>query len=161
MRKLIRSNRKGVTLVEFAAALVLGLPLVIVMLYAVLEVNLLFTIRTNLDAATRHAAQLLINEYAKTGIAAPDTSNGNLPSSIAFEVKAADGTYFISKTANQFTWTWDLDETPKTVTVTTSFPTGASANSASGLMQFPAPDPLNLANKFSILTTATFPIPPG
>lgn len=161
IRILRRRKQKGVTLVEFAAALVLGLPLVVVMLYAVLEANLLFTIRTNLDAATRQAAQLLINKYAQTGIAAPDTSNGNLPSDIAFEVKAADGSFFISKTANQFTWTWDMTESPPTVTVTTSFPTGGSSNSSSGLMAFPAPDPLKLANKFSIITTATFSFPPG
>lgn len=160
MRNLRRDNR-GLTLVEFAAALVFGLPLVIAMLYAVLEANLLFTIRTNLDAATRHAAQLLINKYVQTGIAPPDTSNGNLPSDIAFEVKANDGSFFISKTANQFTWTWDLSERPPTVTVTTSFPTGGNANGSSGLMAFPSPDPLNLSNKFSILTTATFSFPPG
>lgn len=154
-------GEKGITLVEFAAAMVLGLPLAVTMLYAVLEANLLFTIRTNLDAATRHAAQLLINKYAQTGIAAPDTSKGNLPADIAFEVKASDGSFFISKTANQFTWTWDLTDSPPTVTVTTSFPTAGSSNSSSGLMPFPSPDPLNLANKFSIFTTATFSFPPG
>ena len=141
--------------------MVFGLPLIVLMLYATLEVNLLFTIRTNLDAATRHAAQLLINQYAQTGIAAPDTSNGNLPSTIAFEVRNGDGSLFISKTANQFTWTWDLADSPPTVTVTTSFPTGGSANAANGLMPFPSPDPLNMGSKFTILTSATFPVPPG
>jgi hypothetical protein len=62
----IRATR-AITMVEFAAACMFGLPLIMIVLYATLEANLLFTIRTNLDIANRRAAQLLLNQYASTG----------------------------------------------------------------------------------------------
>jgi Tfp pilus assembly protein PilW len=158
MRRARRRNKTGISLVEFSAALVFGLPLIVAMLYAGLEANLLFTIRTNLDVATRRAAQLLITQYEMTGTAAADTSNGNLPSALAFDVLTADGHYFINRSANQFTWTWDLSSSPATLTVTASYPTTRSG--AHGLLPFPSPDPLGIGSNFTILTSATFPIPP-
>jgi len=145
-------------MVEFVAALVLGLPLVVAMIYATLQINLLFTIRTNLDTATRRAAQLLINRYKLANIAPVDGSNTNLPTDIAFDVKTGNSgaLYFINKTANQFTWTWDLAVRPATITVTTTFPT----NGANSLVRFPSPDPLKMGNGFIISTTSTFPVPP-
>jgi Tfp pilus assembly protein PilW len=151
-------RNSGLSLVEFAAALALGFPLVMAMLYVVLEANMLFTIRTNCDNAVRRASQLLINDYITNGTATTAVSNGNLPATMGFDVKTADGHYFINKSANQFTWTWDFTTAPNTVTVTVKYPT--SGSSANGLLPFPHPDPLNMKNKFTILTSGTFPVPP-
>jgi Tfp pilus assembly protein PilW len=151
---------KGLSLVEFAAALALGFPMIVTMLYAVIEANMLFTIRTNCDNAVRQAAQLLINDYEKTGTAATDTTNGNLPSSLQFDIKTADGHYFVYHAANQFTWTWDFTDRPNTLTVTVNYPTSGFGNF---LLAFPHPDPLNLKKNipnFSITTTGTFSVPP-
>ncbi len=158
MRRYINRRKAGVSLVELSAALVLGFPLVFSMIYAALEANLYFTIRTNLDVATRRAAQLLIDHYVTTGTKDADTTNGNLPSGLAFDVYNGQGKYFINKSANQFTWTWDTSSKPTTVTVTTSYPT--SGSSTYSLMTFPSPDPLNLKSKFTIYTSATFAVPP-
>jgi hypothetical protein len=156
MRRRKTLRNKGITIAELAVALVVGLPPIFLIIYACLEANLLFTIRTNLDAATRRAAQLLITNYEMNGTAAADTTNGNLPAGLAFDVLANNGQYYIRSNANQFTWTWDLVDRPMTITVTTSYPTGG----AHGLVKFPFPDPLNLGSKFTIVTSATFPIPP-
>lgn len=159
MRARNYRSRTGITLVELTAAVVFGLPPIVLMVYAGLEANLLLTIRTSLDAATRRAAQALITDYVTTGVIAPDTSNGNLPTALAFDVRTGNGQYFINRAANQFTWTWDLSVRPATVTVTAKYPT--NGNSTYGLVPFPSPDPMKLANKFSISTSATFPVPPG
>jgi hypothetical protein len=151
-------SRNGLNLVELAAAMAFGFPLVMLTLYAVLEANTLFTIRTNCDNAVRRAAQLLINDYEKTGVPATAVSNGNLPPALAFDVQTGDGHYFINHVANQFTWTWDFADKPNTITVTVTYPT--SGSSANGLLPFPQPDPLNVKNKFSIVTIGTFAVPP-
>jgi hypothetical protein len=153
-----RQSKSGITLVELAAAVIMGLPVIMIMLYATLEANLLFTIRTNLDVAVRRAAQLLITQYATSGTAAANTSNGNLPAALGFDVQTADGHYFINSAAKQFTWTWDLTNRPNTITVTVTYPT--SGNGKLGLLPFPSPDPLHIGNKFTILTSGTFPVPP-
>lgn len=158
MSKNNRRSREGISIVELVAAMVFGLPLIMIMIYVVLEANMLFTIRTNCDNAVRRASQLLINEYVKTGVATPEVSNGNLPGTMGFDVMTADGHYFINKSANQFTWTWDLANKPATVTVTVTYPT--AGNNANNLLPFPHPDPLNIKNKFTIITSGTFPVPP-
>jgi hypothetical protein len=155
-KRKIKRN-KGLTIVEFVAAMVLGIPMIVGVIYCAMEANLLFTIRTNLDVATRRAAQELIDEYVQTGTAPADTSNGNLPTALAFDVQTGNGSkYFINRNANQFTWTFDLVNRPNTVTVTTSYPT----NGTNGLVRFPSPDPFKLGNGFTIRTSATFPVPP-
>src|SRR5262249_7238783 len=124
-RQTLRSARRshsGTTIVEFGGALVVGLPLIMTMIYGVVECSMLFAIRTNLDNATRLAAQLLINDYEKNGTAS-NASNTNLPGTYAFDVNAGlPGYYFIHKNANQFSYTWSLNTNPKTVTVRVTYP---------------------------------------
>ena len=157
MRQRSHREKSGISLLELVAAFVVGLPPIMIMLYATLEANLLFTIRTNLDVAVRRAAQLLINDYAANQAIQPGQSNANLPAGLAFDVPTADGHYFIRSTAKQFTWTWDLVDRPNTITVTVTYPTTNS--NANGLLPFPSPDPLHIANKFTILSSGTFPVP--
>lgn len=148
-----RAN-SGSNLVEFAAALVIGLPLVMSMLYVITEVGTLFAIRTNLDSAARLAAELMITDYEKNGNMT-NISNGNLPAAYAFDVSAGGSYYYVSKSANQFTCTWNTSTYPKTVTVVVSYPHGGGG----GLLPFPYPDPFHLAGKFTIQTSACFSAP--
>ncbi|HEY9792825.1 MAG TPA: TadE family protein [Candidatus Obscuribacterales bacterium] len=160
MRRGSTRNQSGISLVELTAAMVFGLPPIMLMLYATLEANLLFTIRTNLDVATRRAAQLLIDDYLNNGYKS-DGSGSNLPPALQFNVPTADGKhYFINNNAtsggaNQFTWTFDLTNKPNTVTVTVTYPT----NKNNGLLPFPSPDPLGVGSSFTILTSGTFAVP--
>lgn len=156
-----RNNREkgGLTLVEFAAACVFGLPLIMTIIYVCLEANFLFSIRTNLDIAVRRAAQALIDDYATNHTAQNDGGTGRLPATLAFDIKTVDNHYFVNRLANQFTWTWDFSAKPYTVTVTASYPAGG--DTAHGILKFPSPDPLKLGQDFKILTQGTFPVPPN
>ena len=167
MRRRLRSSG-AITLVELAAAVTLGLPLVMTMLYAGLEADYLFTIRTNLDAATRRAAQAVLEQYYKTG-SFTNVTQGNLPAGCGFDIKTASGGYFINQNANQFTVTWSLaapplSPPPSTVTVTAIYPN--EGDPTRGIMPFPWPDPLGLSKTFGtqfggITATATFPVDDG
>lgn len=158
MKKRALHRSRGVSLVEFAAAIVFGFPLVMAMLYAVLEANYYFTIQTNLDAAARRAAQALINQFAKPGGSTANISNGNLPALAQFDIPAGDGVhYIVNHNANQFTVVWDFTTQPPTVTVAVKYPAGGDA--ANGLLPFPWPDPLKLGPSFNISTMVTFAVP--
>ncbi|HEY9791253.1 MAG TPA: TadE family protein [Candidatus Obscuribacterales bacterium] len=169
-------NSSGVSLVEWAASVVFGLPLVMAMLYAVLEFDYFFTIRTNLEAAARRASQALLNDWNINNNMTTISSLGALPATMkdasgntvpeAFDIKTADGHYFVNATAPQYIVTWSPGQpiagtspqqyAPRTVTVTVVYPTGGSA--AYNILPFPWPDPLNLKNQMinQINTTATF-----
>lgn len=141
-------GRRGVTLVEFIGALVIGLPVVVSMLYAALEANYLFSIRSNLDIASRYAARNLAVSYAKTGSTA-DT--------VTPTIKIG---HFVDPAAGQWSApSFDLTTHPYTVTITCSYPTKGYA--PAGMMPFPWPDPLGLGSSFSVRATATFPIAGG
>ena len=161
-----RRHQKGISLVEFSAACVVGVPAIMVVLYVILEINYLFTIRTNLDVACRRAAQLLVTAYYNNNNVIPyaDAANTTLPNTLAFDIKTADGHYIVNRNANQFTWTWSIanppdSPRPSTVTVTVNYPNGGDAPNS--IMPFPFPDPLNLGSVIGfngIHATATFPI---
>jgi Flp pilus assembly protein TadG len=156
-KKFSRRSQAGTNIVEFGGALVVGLPLIMAMIYGIVECSMLFAIRTNLDNATRMAAQLLINDYENNG----NASNGsatNLPGTYAFDIGAGlPGYYFVHKSANQFTWTWSLNSSPKTVTVRVAYP--STQYGVKGLLPFPHPDPFHLGSNFQIATTGTFSAP--
>jgi hypothetical protein len=67
MKYKSRAARKslGITLVEFGAALVIGLPLVITIIYAVLEASYLFSIRQHINQAAGLASRALAIEYGR------------------------------------------------------------------------------------------------
>lgn len=157
MRTSARRSDSGTNIVELGAALVVGLPLVMAMLYGVIEVSSLFAIRTNLDNATRLAAQLLINDYENSGTTS-NVTDGNLPAAYAFDLPSGvPGYYFVRKSANQFTYTWSLNTKPKTVTVRVSYPT--TEYGINGLLPFPHPDPFHLGSNFKIATDGCFSAP--
>ncbi|HEY9788993.1 MAG TPA: TadE family protein [Candidatus Obscuribacterales bacterium] len=156
-RKFCCRSQLGTNIVEFGGALMIGLPLIMAMLYGIVECSMLFAIRTNLDNATRLAAQLLINDYESSGSVSNGTAT-NLPGTYAFDIAAGiPGYYFVHKSAKQFTWTWSVNSSPKTVTVRVAYPT--TQFGVNGLLPFPHPDPFHLGSNFQIATTGTFSAP--
>jgi hypothetical protein len=140
----------GITLIEFSAAMAVGLPLILTALYVVLEANFLFTIRVNIDAAVRRWAQVAINTY--------ETNGANQTAAEAAATAAVNIPHFVSPHVNQFVADWDTTNRPYSVTVTCTYPAGGSP--ANDLPPFPFPDPLKLGHQFSIQATGTFPLNP-
>jgi Flp pilus assembly protein TadG len=143
-----RRTRSGVSLVEFAAALVLGVPLLISILYVTLEASYLFTIRTNIDIAARNAARSLAIEYGKDPtIAASPT--GPKVQAVLTKIRIPN---FVANNGQFSTPTFDTAVSPSTVTIACTYPSGG----AYGLPKFPNPDPLNLGATFKVVSSATF-----
>jgi hypothetical protein len=151
MRRKGAHNSHGVTLVEFAAALVVGLPLVMIMLYAILEANFWFTIQSNLDAAARRGAWLEAQDFAKNGPAQNDVIDG--AGSQAFDIP-----HFVNRNLNQFSIVWETSTAPHSVTVYCTYPQGG--NSTYNLPRFPYPDVFNLGSSFKLQSMATYPLQP-
>jgi len=149
MKYTKRTNRKsGASLVEFAAALTLGLPLVIGILYVVLEASVYFAIRTNIDIAARNAARALAIEYGKdpTIAAAP---GGPKVQAVLTKIRIPG---FVVNNLQFNTPTFDVAIPPASVTVVCQYPSGG----AYGLPRFPNPDPLKLGSNFKVISSATF-----
>jgi hypothetical protein len=142
-----RQRRSGVSIVEFAAALTLGLPLLIAILYVTLEASYLFSIRTNIDIAARNAARALAIEYGKDPTIASSPS-GPKVKAVLDNIRIKN---FVHDTA-QFQTPTFAPGTPATVTVVCEYPPGG----AYGLPPFPNPDPLKLGNSFKVISSATF-----
>lgn len=145
-RLVQRASEKGVSLVEFAVAVSLFLPLLISIIYVVLEASYMYTVKANLDVASRKAARELAIMYgtSKTNAQQPAASNPvftntRIPNFVANNGQFDDPT-FVTAPA------------PGTVTVTIHYPT----NGAYGLPPFPNPDPLHIGSSFDLTSTSTF-----
>jgi Flp pilus assembly protein TadG len=143
-----RRKRSGVSLVEFAAALALGLPLLITIMYVILEASYLFTIRTNIDIAARNAARALAIEYGKDPTIAT-TPTGPKVQAVLTKIRIPN---FVANNAQFTTPTFDTAVSPSTVTIACQYPPGGLY----GLPKFPNPDPLNLGGTFTVVSSATF-----
>jgi hypothetical protein len=155
-----RSSKSGISLVEFAAAVVFGLPLVMTMLYAVIEANLFFTIRTNLDLAVRQGAQKIINKWNMTRTAPSPLSvtGGELPAGCSVDIKSGDGHYFVRTGAKQFDYKWDTSNGINTIHIFVHYPTPAAA-AGLNIVPFPYPDPFKVGSSFNIWSCGTFRAP--
>lgn len=148
MRKGRRS--RGAALTELGAALAVGLPLVIAILFIGLECSQYFVIKSNLDVACRQAARQLAIAYGKD----PSIAQNNSQDSNTTIANIYDGNKipnFIND-RHQFADPQFVGGTPGTVTVTVSYPIDGSYS----LAIFPNPDPLNLASSVRPISIATF-----
>ncbi len=141
-----KKRQRGASLVEFAVALSLFLPLLISIIYVVLEASFMYTIKANLDVASRKAARELAIMYGtnKTNAQQPKASNPvytntRIPNFVVNNNQFDDPTFATAVP-------------PGTVTVTVHYPTGG----AFGLPPFPNPDPLNIGSSFDLTSTSTF-----
>lgn len=137
-------NVRGSFIIEFAAVLMLGLPIFLILLYAAVEACRLFAIRSTLDVAARSAARVLAINYGQTHACVDTyTSTVSVPQ-------------YIAPSANQWTVAWDASDPPAFVTVTCHYPPGGDI--AAGLPPFPEPDIFGLGSAFTISSTFTMPL---
>jgi Flp pilus assembly protein TadG len=125
-------NQRGAYQAEFAAVIVVGLPLLALLVYVGLECAQFYTIKSAMEVGARTAARQLVVNYNNTG---SKNTVVNLTSQS-----------FINN-SNQFTVNWDPSNNPTYVTVTCSYPSGGG----NGLPEFPA-GPL----RFLLKQNATF-----
>lgn len=148
MKTRKRANQSGVSLVEFAAALALGLPLLIAILYVVLEASVYFAIRTNIDIAARNAARALAIEYGKDPTIA-SAPGGPKVQAVLNKIRIPG---FVVNNLQFNTPTFDTAVSPSSVTIVCQYPSGGLY----GLPKFPNPDPLKLGSSFKVISSATF-----
>jgi Flp pilus assembly protein TadG len=150
----MKRRAKGAALSEFAAVLVIAGPLLIILLYAAVEICTAFAIKSALDMCARNAARALIVAYNNHD---PRVLSGATPSNSAsrtfcdtnFQMRQ-----YVKSGCNQWTVAWDTNNPPNYVQVTCSYPNGGVAGS---LPRFPNPDVFNLGSTFVLQSTFTMP----
>lgn len=117
-------NQNGATVAEFAAAMVIGGPLLILLVFVGLECCKFYTIKSAMEVAARKAARTLVIAY--------NTSSNQTENKSVRVPQDVPSNEFIAN-SNQFQVTWDTTSPPSYVTVTCSYPTDGS----NGLAPFP------------------------
>ncbi|HEY9788994.1 MAG TPA: hypothetical protein V6D22_01260, partial [Candidatus Obscuribacterales bacterium] len=118
----MKRNRRtacGAAILEFAAVIVLGLPLAIMFIFIGVETTHYFAIKSAMDVGARRAARELVIDYNNTG---------TMNDAVAFLTMPG---YIVN--SNQFTVTWDTASPPASVSVSCNYPAGG----APGLAPFP------------------------
>jgi Flp pilus assembly protein TadG len=131
---------------EFAAVLLIVLPLAITLLFAGYEFAYGYMIKSNLDNAAKNAARAMAIAYGQDATIAADHSKQQ---AVYTPIRVAN---FVNAN-EQFT---DPDfkpagGNPKSVTVTVTYLPGQY-----NLPKYPSPDPLNLAPTLRIAGTYTY-----
>src|SRR5581483_11498119 len=67
-------KQKGITLVEFAAAASLYLPLLFAIIFVIMETSAAYVIKTNIDAAAKQAGRSLAHAYGMDPTVATDSA---------------------------------------------------------------------------------------
>jgi hypothetical protein len=146
MRKIKISRKKGSTIVETAASLLLYLPILVTFLFVIMEVATFFMIKETLAQGARQAARDLAVVYG---------SNPGIVNSRAQQNTLVFDTirfYNIINASAQFSNpTFNPNSTPPTVTVSVSY-----TGNQFGLPPFPNPDPLHLGSNFVLNSTSTY-----
>ncbi|HEY9870146.1 MAG TPA: TadE/TadG family type IV pilus assembly protein, partial [Candidatus Obscuribacterales bacterium] len=136
----MRANQGGVSIVEAAASLSLLLPLMMVIVFVVLEVSDAYLIKTSLSQGARRAARDLAVAYGQNPAVATSRSlqNAMVLDNVRIHNMINDSRQFDDPI-------FDTNATPHTVHVTVRY-----ASNQYGLPPFPYPDPLNLGSRFAI-----------
>jgi Flp pilus assembly protein TadG len=149
-RKTNLSRERGTSIPEFAIGVMVGLPILIAVIFTALECGTYFSIKANLDVASRQAGRQLAIAYGKDPSIAKNNDQDSSP--------AIAGIYNACKIANyvndrhQFSNPLFVSGNPGTVTVVVTYP----LNGKYSLPIFPNPDPLHLAKKLHPYAAATF-----
>lgn len=144
MRKTRKRNQSGAQIVEFAAVLVIGIPLLVLLLFVGWECAKFFIIKSAMEVGARTAARDLVVKYNTTGT--KKTTVDWLTTS-----------NFIAS-SSQFNVAWDSNTPPTSVSVTCSYPT----DGANGLQPFPSGPLRYLGSTFhmqSIQVQGSFTLP--
>jgi Flp pilus assembly protein TadG len=142
----MRANESGISIVEAAASLSLLLPLMIVIVFVILEVSGAYLIKTSLSQGARRAARDLAVAYGQNPAVAGSRSlqNAMVLDNVRIPNMINDSRQFNDPV-------FDTNTTPHTVQVTVKY-----ASNQYGLPPFPHPDPLNLGSQFAISAESTY-----
>jgi hypothetical protein len=157
-RRIVIRPTCAMTITEFAAVLSMLVPLLIAILYVVLEGSYAYTIQTNLDSSARRAARALAINYGNNPTAAQASGgpNGYLAAfgkcCIPHFVQDVN-TQFVSPPG--YTNFFNTGTNPPQVSVTVTYP---SAGIAPDMPPFPNPDVLHLGSNFKLQSTATYSV---
>lgn len=139
-----RRSSRATSLIETVVALILGLPVVIAIIFVIVECCSYFLIQSNVDAATRKATRDLSVEWGKDPTVATDTSKQQA----IFADCLIPG--FVNDPAQFADPVFDGSD-PPTVTVVGTYAAGQY-----GLAPFPHPNPLGISGDFTIRSEATY-----
>lgn len=139
-------RERGASIPEFAVVLSLFLPLMLTIVYVVLQASNLYMIKANLDVASRKASRELAILYNtnQAQASAPAASNTVYTNTRIPNFVVANGQF----DDPQFV----TNPKPGTVTVRIHYPTQGGF----GLPPFPNPDILKLGSAFDLSSQATF-----
>lgn len=140
-------RRNGGAIAETAAAMVLLLPLIVSIVYAVVEVSTYFAILNYMSLSAHQASRNLVVAYWKNPQIVYDRA---LQDSAVFDNIRYPG--MVNESAQFDDPIWNLTSDPKTVEVTVRYAGGQYS-----LQPFPAPDPLRLG-PITITSTASYAI---
>ena len=143
---MLRRNGKGASIAETAASMVLLLPILIAILFVVLESAQAYMIKEGLSQGAREAARNLAVQYGVNP--AIGTSRAMQDTMVFDGIRIHD---IINASAQFDDPTFDSSGTPPIVTVTIHYTSGQN-----GLSVFPNPDPLHLGSSFQLSATSTY-----
>ena len=143
-----RCWQQGSTIAETGASMAIMIPLIMVMLFVVVEATRAYTIREALAQGSRQAARELAVQY---GVNPAIATSRTLQNSLVFDNIRVNN---IINSSNQFSNpVWNTAAIPPTVAVTATY-----TSNQNGLPPFPNPDPLHLSNSFVINASSTYRI---
>lgn len=146
--KLTCRTHKGSSLVECAASMAVMLPLLMTILFVMMEMAQAYLIKEGLVQGAREAARGLAIAYNRNPSIAGNRTLAD--SSVLNNIRIQN----IINASTQFNDpVWNTNQSPATVTVTVNY-----TSNKNGLPQFPAVDPLNLAANFALSAASTYRI---
>jgi len=145
MRRVTRCGT-GASIAEAAAALSLLLPLMILIIYVILESSYAYMIKNSLSEAVRQAGRDLSLAYGEDPNIMYDRAMQDIEVFDKIRI-----TNMVNDSAQFSDPVWDTSNSPPTVRVTCTY-----LSSQYNLPTFPNPDPLRLGSNYSITATSTY-----
>jgi hypothetical protein len=142
----LRRNQKGSSIAETAASLVIFLPILIAVLFVVLEASQAYLIKESLAQGAREAARNLAVQYGQNS---QIVNNRPMEDTMVFDNIQIHN---IINSSTQFDDpVWNTTAIPPTVQVTVHYTSGQN-----GLPTFPNPDPLHIGSQFALDAVSTY-----
>jgi hypothetical protein len=151
-------RRRGASLVEFAAAMSFGLPIIITILYVIAEASYTYQVKSYCDAASRKCARDLASLYLQDATTPGQGSGTSASGNVLMAQNNALIPHFVDD-LSQFTVVWSPatpsnpppttpPDPPQTVTVIVTYPNGGSSKGA--------PLPWFMGSTFTINSCTSF-----
>ena len=144
MKKSNARKRKGAMLAEAAAAMAVLFPVLVTVIWVVIEASYAYVIDRSMNNAASEAAKDLAIAYQSDPTANSDSKWTSICSAIRTPKFVADNSQFAITN-------WSPNSSPPTCTVTCTYLSGQN-----GLPRFPTWDPLNAFSGKVIIGTATY-----